>query len=50
MKIINNLFAPVLKAVAALANNDSPFTRRTKAPFDLKALLGFNRMPGMLGI
>jgi len=50
MKFINNIFSPLLKAVASLANNDGPFKKRKRTPFDLKTLLGLNRMPGILGI
>jgi hypothetical protein len=43
MKDIKTLLSPVLKAVAALANNGSEiFKRRKKAAFDPKITLGFN--------
>jgi hypothetical protein len=47
MKSIENLFNGVLKAVGALANNDSIFKKRKKSPFDPKQLtLGFNFIQG----
>jgi hypothetical protein len=42
MKIINTLFTPMLKAVAALANNGGIFHKRKKAAFNPKISLGFN--------
>ena len=43
MKFIETLLTPVLKAVAALANNGGEiFKRRQKAPFNPKITLGFN--------
>ncbi|SDS86298.1 hypothetical protein SAMN05216490_1969 [Mucilaginibacter mallensis] len=47
MNSINTLFAPVLKAVAALANNGGLFKKRIKKPFDPKITMGFNYMLGM---
>jgi len=43
MKSVENLFTSILKAVGALANNDSIFKKRKKAgPFNPKLTLGFN--------
>ena len=43
MKITEILLAPVLKAVAALANNGGGiFKKRKKAAFNPKISLGFN--------
>jgi hypothetical protein len=47
MNAINTFFAPVLKAVAALANNGGFFKRRKKRPFDPKITMGFNYMLGI---
>lgn len=42
MKFIETLTTPILKAVAALANNGGIFKKREKAPFNPKITLGFN--------
>lgn len=42
MQLFEILQAPVLKAVAALANNGGIFKRKKKAPFNPKISLGFN--------
>jgi len=43
MKFIESLSTPILKAVAALANNGGIFKKRKKAgPFNPKITLGFN--------
>jgi hypothetical protein len=42
MKFITTLQNPVLKAVAALANNGGIFKKRAKAAFNPKITLGFN--------
>jgi hypothetical protein len=47
MNTINNLFAPMLKAVAALANNGGFFKKRKKKPFDPKIIMGFNYTLGL---
>jgi hypothetical protein len=46
MKSIENLFNSVLKAVGALANNDSIFKKRKRTPFNPKLTLGFNFIQG----
>jgi len=45
MKAINIVFEPLLKAVAAIANNGGLFKRRKKGSFDLKLIFGFSYMP-----
>jgi len=43
LEFIETLLAPILKAVAALANNGGGiFKRRTKAAFNPRITLGFN--------
>lgn len=42
MNFIETLFAPMLKAVAALANNGGIFPKRKKAAFNPRITLGFN--------
>jgi hypothetical protein len=46
MKSVENLFTSLLKAVGALANNDSIFKKRKKSPFNPKLTLGFNFIQG----
>ncbi|MDB5138021.1 MAG: hypothetical protein JWP37_4624 [Mucilaginibacter sp.] len=46
MKSIENLFTYVLKAVGALANNESIFKKRKRSPFNPKLTLGFNFIQG----
>jgi hypothetical protein len=47
MKLTDALFTPVLKAVAALANNGGIFKKRKKQAFSPKLTLGFNFMLGI---
>lgn len=46
MRAIENLFTSILQAVGALANNESIFKKRKKAPFNPKLTLGFNYIQG----
>jgi hypothetical protein len=47
MKSIENIFNSVVKAVGAIANNDSIFKKRKRTPFDPKQLsLGLNFIQG----
>jgi hypothetical protein len=46
MKSIENLFNAVLKAVGALANNESIFKKRKRTPFNPQLTLGFNFIQG----
>ena len=47
MNSIITLFEPLLKAVAALANNGGLFKKRKKMPFDPRITTGFNYMLGI---
>ena len=47
MKSTENIFNSILKAVGALANNESIFKKRKRNPFDPKQLsLGLNFIQG----
>jgi hypothetical protein len=48
MKAINIVFEPLLKAVAALANNSGLFKKWKKENFDLKLIFGLTYMPGII--
>jgi hypothetical protein len=46
MKSVENLFTSILKAVGALANNESIFKKRKRTPFNPQLTLGFNFIQG----
>jgi hypothetical protein len=46
MKSVENLFNSILKAVGALANNESIFKKRKRTPFNPQLTLGFNFIQG----
>jgi hypothetical protein len=46
MKSLENLFDSILKAVGALANNESIFKKRKRTPFNPQLTLGFNFIQG----
>jgi hypothetical protein len=47
MTFLNDLIAPILKAVGAVANNGGLFKKLKRTPFNLKLALGHTMLQGM---